>query len=278
MRFGICCGPGSFVPQAGSEPLSSIPALMETMQAAGADYLEFAVGAVMPEGGAGEFEKLHDALQPYPTKVEAFNSFIPGRFRLTGPEVNWHEALDYCGTALARCKALGGTVVVLGSAGARKVPEGFDRDEALRQFVGFCRELGPVAAAAGVDVALEPLNRREDNLLLSVSEGARLVDEIGHPRIQLLADLYHMVEEGEPLAHVAAAGARLRHTHVADLGRVAPGCAPEGETDFAGFFANLRQAGYNARCSFEGRFDDIATQTKPLLDLLRQRWSEAGGR
>src|SRR5947209_5076476 len=101
MRFGICCGPGSFVPQAAGEPLSSIPALMETMQDAGADYLEFAVGAVMPEGGEAEFEKLRSALAPYPLKVEAFNSFIPGRFRLTGPEVQWQEALDYCGTALA---------------------------------------------------------------------------------------------------------------------------------------------------------------------------------
>ena len=249
--------------------------MMETLQAAGADYVESAVGAVMPKGGEAEFEALRAALEPHPLRVEAFNSFIPGHHRLTGPNVDLAPVLDFCRTALRRCKAIGGEVVVLGSAGARKVPEGFDRERAEGQFIAFCRELGPVAEEAGIDIAIEPLNSREDNLIVSVQHGARLVDEIGHPRIQLLADFYHMFEENEPVDNVAEAGARLRHTHVADLGRVAPGFASAGEADFTGFFRNLRRAGYDARCSFEGSFKDIGAQAKPVLDLLKQRWQES---
>ncbi|MBV9865253.1 MAG: sugar phosphate isomerase/epimerase [Abitibacteriaceae bacterium] len=275
MKFGICCGPGSFAPQVEGQPLSAVPPLMEGLQAAGADYVEFGVGAVMPAGGEAEFEKLRTALEPYPLKVEAFNSFIPAKHRITGPDVQLQEVLDYCRTALTRCQVLGGEVVVLGSAGARKVPAGFDPQEAEQQFIHFCRELGAVASEVGIDIAIEPLNSQEDNLILTVEQGARIMDEVGHPRIQLLADLYHMIEENEPVTAVAAAGKRLRHTHVADLGRVAPGYATEGEADFTGFFRNLRQTGYDARCSFEGKFDDITAQSKPLIDLLRQRWQEA---
>jgi len=274
MRFGICCGPGSFAPQVEEQPLSSLSKLVETLQAAGADYIEFPVGAVMPQGRQSEWEQLRDAMAPLPLKVEAFNSFIPATHRITGPDVNLNTVLEYAGTALQRCKELGADVVVLGSAGARKVPDGFDKAEARSQFIEFCRRLGPVADKVGIDIAIEPLNSQEDNLVLSVEQGARIMDEVAHPRIQLLADFYHMFEENEPVEHVAEAGSRLRHTHLADLGRVAPGYA-EGEADFIGFFRNLRRAGYDGRCSFEGRLDDLATQAKPLLDLMKQRYQES---
>jgi sugar phosphate isomerase/epimerase len=279
MKLGICCGPGSFVPQADADPLESLPRLVEILREAGADYIEFPVGAVMPEGGEAEFEKLRATLQSAPLRVEAFNSFIPATHRITGPDVDLPRVLEYCRTALVRCKTLGGDVVVLGSAGARKVPDGFDKDIAEQQFIEFARQLGPVAEEAGITITIEPLNSKEDNLILSVEHGARLVDTIAHTHIKLLADFYHMFEENEPVENVAAAGDRLRHTHLADLGRVAPGYADNGEADFTGFFRSLRRAGYDRiaapRCSFEGRFDDIATQSGPLLALLRQRWVES---
>lgn len=273
MKFGICCGPGSFAPQVEGQALSALPRLMEVMQAAGADYVEFGVGAVM--GSEIEFEQLQNALSTLPLKVEAFNSFIPAKHRLTGPDVNLDDVLEYCCVALTRCKALGGAVVVLGSGGARRVVEGFEREEALQQFVEFGRLLGPIADEIGIDIAIEPLNKNEDNLINSVKHGAQLVDEINQPRIQLLADLYHMFADGESLYSVTAAGARIKHTHVADLGRVAPGYASGGEANFAGFFRELKAIGYEARCSFEGSSHDLVAQAKPMLDLLKKRWQQA---
>lgn len=280
MKFGICCGPTSLGSE-GEKLSSAVARLSDAMQTAGADYVEFGVAAVHPAGDRAKFEELREAVASSALRVEAFNSFIPAHHRITGPEVDLESALGYCRSALLRCRELGGAVVVLGSSGARKVPPGFDIEQAEKQFIRFCRALAPLAEEAGIDIALEPLNAREDNLLISVEHGAKLVDEIKQPRIRLLADLYHMAEEGEPMAHVAQAGARLRHTHLADRGRVAPGYAPDGEEDFIGFFRALRQAGYDrvpdARCSFEGSFNDMASQLKPALDLLKRRWQESGG-
>lgn len=276
MRFGICCGIGSFAPQVKDQPLSMLPDLLARLKEAGADYVEFPVGAVSPDAGESEFEKLVNALEKAPLRVEIFNSFVPPKFPLTGPIAMHRAALKYCQTAMRRCKILGAEVIVFGSGAARRAPAGTLHLNAEAQFIEFCRMLGPVADDIGIDIALEPLNSKEDNLLISVEHGIRLVDAVNHPRIQLLADLFHMSQEKEPLQHVAEAGKRLKHTHVADIGRVAPGFASEGEEDFVGFFRNLRKASYfRRRCSFEGTFDNIETQSKPLLDLLRKRWSES---
>lgn len=126
-----------------------------------------------------------------------------------------------------------------------------------------------------ITIAIEPLNRSEDNLINSVAAGAAIVNAVDHPNIKLLADFYHMFHDNEATADVAVVGERLRHAHLADLGRVAPGFASEGEADFVGFFRALNAANYDARCSFEGKATDLVAQTKPILAHMKQRHSEA---
>ncbi len=270
MKFGLCTSPQAL---GISHPIfdENIARLKDS----GADYLEFGVACTAPEGSKHEFELLQTALANAALRVEAFNSFIPAHHRITGPEVHLSKVLEYSAIALKRCKLLGGDIVVLGSAGARKVPQGFDFAQAEQQFIEFCREVGPIAQSENITICLEPLNANEDNLVLSVGHGARLVDEIAHPHIQLLADLYHIELEGESLSHVATTGSRLHHTHVADKGRVAPGFSAQGEADFKGFFAALRRAEYEGRCSFEGEYNDLFEQAEPLLSLLKRRYDES---
>jgi sugar phosphate isomerase/epimerase len=277
MKFGTCCNPKML-----GFPGASFSQNVETLRAAGAQFLEFPVSSVHAEGDAREFDALQAALKNVPLRVEAFNVFLPAHHRITGPDVNLESVLAYSRVALARCKALGGEIVVLGSAGARKVSADFDLPTAQKQFAAFCRELAPVAAETEIMICIEPLNHRDDNLILSVEHGARIVDEVAHPSIQLLADFYHIMVEEEPLENIAAAGARLKHTHVADKGRVAPGFSSEGEADFIGFFGALHRAGYDsstpdARCSFEGSAPDLFKQAAPMFELLRRRNQEAAG-
>lgn len=224
---------------------------------------------------SAEFEKLRAIVAGSPLKPEAFMAFLPPQQRVTGPDVDLAKVLDYATLAMSRASEIGGEIIVLGSAGARKVPGGFPMETARAQFIEFCRELGPRAQESGITVAIEPLNRHEDNFITSVESGAEFVDAANHPNIQLLADFYHMVEENEPLENIEAAGGRLKHTHLADLGRVAPGNAKEGEADFVGFFRALRASGYDARCSFEGKTDDLARQAKPLLEVMRDRYAQS---
>lgn len=275
MRFGVCCGPGSFAPEVKNQAPRPVTELLEMLTAAGADFAEFCVGAVTPDEPENVFEKLRADVEKFPLRIEAFNSFIPAKYPITGPNANRQAALDYCKRALPRCRILGGKVIVLGSGGARRFPADFPRETAEAQFIAFCSELGPIAEANALTIAIEPLNGSDDNLCVRVDHGARLVDAVGHPSIQLLADQFHIAYEKEPYENIFYAGERLRHVHVADVGRVAPGCSEIGEENFIGLFKILRQIGYTGRCSFEGKFDNIDAQTKPMFQFLKKRWEQS---
>ena len=264
MKFGICCAPDAL-----GEPAR----LFDVLTEAGADYVEWGVGSTMKS--EADWEKLRDAVAAAPLKPEAFNGFIPASHRITGPDVNLQGALDYASEAMRRCRALGAQIIVLGSGGARQLKDGWAPTRGLDQFETFCRELGPRAAEHEITIAIEPLNKSEDNLINSVAAGAAIVDAVEHPNIKLLADFYHMFHDDEATADVAKVGSRLVHTHLADLGRVAPGFADAGEADFVGFFRALEAANYHARCSFEGKTNDLAAQAKPIIAHMKERQSQA---
>lgn len=279
MKFGICCSPTTLE----TETFDFAESVAK-LQSAGVDYLEFPVASLTPEGDESALELLQDKVAKSALPVAAFNGFLPAYQRITGPDVHLKAVLEYSQTALARCKKLGGDVVVLGSGKARRVPAGFDMAQAENQFIEYCRELAPIAQESQITIVIEPLNTREDNLICSVAHGAKIVDEVGQSSIQLLADFYHMMEENEPLENVVQANGRLRHAHLADIGRVVPGYAENGEADFKGFFRALKDADYAGstpgakqavRCSFEGRFENLMTQTAPMMQLLRARFNEA---
>ena len=269
MKFGICATPRTADKKA---PLKeSAVRLQDILQQAGADYFEMNVGSVMGD----DFAELARALAPLALKSEAFNSFIPAQHRITGPDVDLPSLLEYCRQSLGRCAQIGGQIVVLGSSGARKIPPGFPYERAENQFIEFGQALGPIARDAGITITVEPLNHREDNFILDMKQGMHMVDAIYHPSVQLLADLYHITEDKEDLNNVGDAGARLRHTHVADLSRVPPGFAKQGEAAFREFYRQCRRAGHVARTSYEGSFSDFAAQAAPLIAHLKLRWAES---
>ncbi len=279
MKFGICSSPGAL-----ETNHSDFAESATFLKKAGVDYLEFPVAALAPESDESALETLQSKTVNAVLPIAAFNSFLPAHQRLTGPNVDLRAVLEYSQTALERCRKLGSKIVVLGSGKARCVPRGFDHALAQEQFIEFCRELAPIAQENQITICIEPLNTHEDNLICSVAHGVQIVDKVAQPSIQLLADFYHMMEESEPLENVVHANGRLRHTHLADIGRVVPGTVKNDEADFTGFFHALKNAGYTgstpgtetvARCSFEGRFEHLMVQAAPMMELLRTRFQES---
>ena len=197
---------------------------LAVVTAAGYDYAELAAAQVLrAEEPESAFAETLRAVREAGVPVEAFNGFLPGHLKITGPEVDEARVERYVSVALEQGARLGGQVQVVGSAGARNVPDGFPVAEAWRQLVAFFRMAGRQAEQVGMVLAVEPLNRGESNIITSVAEGLRLVEEVDHPAVQVLSDLYHVAVEDESVADTAQAGARLVHVHVADSGRLYPG-------------------------------------------------------
>jgi hydroxypyruvate isomerase len=90
------------------------------------------------------------------------------------------------------------------------------------------RAAGELAAAAGVTLALEPLNSRVDHpgyFLDSLPEALRMLAEVDHPAVRLLLDIYHMrVMHDDLMQRLPQALPLVAHVHVADVpGRGEPG-------------------------------------------------------
>ena len=254
--FGVCAGPDK----------------AERLKAIGYDFIEGGVGGTfkptMPDAEyEAELAKLKQSALPF----RSCNGFIPSTYRLTGPETTHDTALEYAVTACRRADLLGVPCIVFGSGGARKLPDGFDASKGREQFIDFCSKLGDRIQDLKVTIVLEPLNKGETNLLNSVTEGIAYVDAIDRPRIQLLADFYHMMKEDEGPDAIRKAGARIRHCHIAELeGRKAPGTKGE---DLSRYFKALHDIGYTGGVSCECGWpkENVEEAWKKALATMRQQ-------
>jgi sugar phosphate isomerase/epimerase len=240
----------------------------EAARAAGFDYVEINASkvAALPDE---EFAQLARQVDGLGIPVAAANSFIPGTIKLVGPVVDEKAQQDYVGRCLQRLKRLGVKVVVLGSGGARRVPDGFPREQAFDQLVAFCRRIAPVARENAITIAIEPLRRQETNILNTAREGLKLVEAVDRPEIRLLVDYYHLSEENEDPAAIVDAAKVLVHAHIANpKGRVYP--LSIDESNYAAFFANLCKAGYAGRLSVEASTTDFEGQAPKSIAMLRQ--------
>ncbi len=141
-------------------------------------------------------------------------------------------------------------------------PAGQSHEQSLGLLLDCLQVCANYSAAHGVQIALEPLNRYETDLVPTVREGLALLQKVGSPAIGLLLDTFHMnIEEANIGASIEEAGKRILHFHVADSNRWYPGA---GHLDFVDILRHLRATGYKGWIS--GEFMPL-----PEADLAAQR-------
>lgn len=240
---------------------SQIPNLVEL----GYDYVELPLAQMMDLSDQ-DFSKLH--LNTKDISVEACNNFFPATLRLTGPEVQMTRILEYVKKATWRAATLGAKIIVLGSSGAKNIPENFPYEKAKEQFITLLHALQDIVAPLGITIVLEPLNKIESNFINNLTEGLEIMHQVNRSHIKILADYYHMRMETESLSAIAKAGSDLRHVHIAaKSGRVFPK-ANDGE-DYPAFFQALKDIGYQGRVSVEAITNDILADGAASATLLR---------
>ncbi len=160
-----------------------------------------------------------------------------------------------------------GAVIIIGLLRG-KIRPGVSRDQAMTWLVEALRECATAAAAAGVRLALEPINRYETDLINTVDEGLALIERVGADNFGLLLDTFHMnIEEPSIEASIRKAGDRIFHFHVADSNRWYPGA---GHLDFRRILQALAETGYRGFVS--GEFlprPDVETAAEAAIRYLR---------
>jgi sugar phosphate isomerase/epimerase len=241
---------------------------LEPAKAAGFEYVELGATEIAGLTDA-DFEAAAARIKALGIATPVANLFLPSALKVTGPDINPDAQMAHVKKAFTRLARLGTGIVVFGSGGARRVPEGFDKAEAYKQLVDFGRRAAREAANHKITIAIEPLRRQETNIINTAGEGLELVKAIDHPNFQLMIDFYHLASEKEDPEIVIRAKDHLRHLHFANpTGRVFP--QKWEEFDYAPFFANLKKIGYDKRISMEGNTKDLATEGPITVALLKK--------
>jgi len=249
IRIGVCTGPEN----------------VGLLKEAGCDYVEAAARSFLKPDEA-EWTPPVD-LKSLPLRIEAYNSFLPGDLKITGPDVDLERLKTYVTRACERAKRVGSSVIVWGSGGSRKIPDGWDRAKAEEQYVAALRLAGPIAAAQGLTLALEPLPTRETNIANTTVEAMGYIRKAEAEGIALMVDLRHFTTMNEPLENLDACKDLLVHSHVGD-----PLSPPDRLKQQ---LARLKANGYAGRMSIEGGVKDLENGLKPAVAALRKTWVEA---
>lgn len=219
---------------------------------------------------APELIRLRKAALP----AAAANCLLPGSLKTCGPTVNFRDLHRYVSAAAERAAKAEMEILVFGSGAARMVPDGFSRGLAWQQLLEFCRFTARAAALHNVTLVVEPLNRKECNILNTVAECGALVEQVGHPNCMLLVDAFHWGRDNDSAADIVRYGRFLRHAHIATYAnRLAPGAEP---CDFGPFFKAMAEANYNGRIAIEGKWTDPAKEAPVAMETLRAAAIAAG--
>jgi len=150
------------------------------------------------------------------------------------------------------CAELGGTVMVHGSPGQRRLDAGESLDEAMQRVADFFRPVAEAAGERGIVYCIEPLSRAETDFLNTVDEAERLVEMVGHPAFRTMIDTSAAGQaEAIPVADLIRdklPGGSIGHIQINDTNRGAPGT---GDDPFDAILAAIRESGWTRPIAVE---------------------------
>ena len=154
------------------------------------------------------------------------------------------QTLDVMRGLVRLCADLGGTYLVHGSPGQRRLEAGAEV-EGRKRGRDFFAEAAGAAEEAGVTYVVEPLSPDQTGYLNTVAEAAGIVAEIGSPALRTMVDCCSAAaSEAEPIPDLLARHipeGSVVHVHFNDPNRRGPG---QGDLDFAPIVGALNRLSY----------------------------------
>jgi sugar phosphate isomerase/epimerase len=178
---------------------------------------------------------------------------VPEGLSITSDDAAVRErTVDVMRRLIELCADLGGSILVHGSPGQRKIAPGQSREAALAHVRQCYGAVAGDARQAGVTYCIEPLAAGETPLVNRVEEAAAIVHEVGSPALRTMLDTCAAGQaEHEPIPDVLARwlpGGEIAHIHLNDPNRQGPG---QGALRFAPILAALVRHGYAGIASIE---------------------------
>jgi D-psicose/D-tagatose/L-ribulose 3-epimerase len=220
--------------------------LFESIKAWGFDGIEIPVLTLAP---LAHYEHIGAAARDCGLQITTVSAFTGDVDPLAD---DWIEAADYLMRVIERVHALSSRLLVgplyqvLGKFSGSPPTE-----LELQRIAELHRLVGAAAEAAGIECALEPLNRFEAHLLNTVEQTIAYLSALDVPAIGGMYDTFHAhIEEKDPLQALSVMhrSGWLRHVHIAENDRGTPG---HGHAKLRDTIRSLRDVGYGGWLTIE---------------------------
>ena len=243
MRFGYCTGFAAGM----TGPIDY--KTIDMIAAAGYDYVEFPL-MQLADLDENAFEALKTYLAGTTLACDCCCNMFPARVRLLGEDAKESVIDEYLSVAFPRMAQLGVKTIVLGSSGARRLPDGMSKEEGVYQLAALIADkIVPLLEQYEITLVMEPIGSYEANFINTLPDGMEVVRAVNHPRVQLLADSVHLLYENESPEHIMRYAANLKHIHLCENERALPSdSVSDGLTPI---LSAIHESGYDLTASFE---------------------------
>lgn len=203
-------------------------------------------------------QKVRKALDDEGLKGIVCGAFGPGR-DLTHEDPAVHRAcFDYLRQCFELCNAFDAGFMagpMYSAVGKARMVPPEQRKREWELAVSNLRKACETAAEHQLSLALEPLNRFESDLVNTVEDVVRMVEDIDHPSARIMVDSFHMtIEERDLEAALLQAGDKVIHVQVSENYRGTPGT---GLTPWKSFRQGLEKINYKGAVSIESFTPEI---------------------
>lgn len=275
ITFGCCLPGGSFMPEGVAEvptaPDEQLISKSAAILSAGFDYTECAA-AMLTKLSETQFDRVLEENRKNPLCLRACNSLMSGEFPIVGPEVDDGRIEAFLDLLLPRMNALGARYAVFGSGRARSVPQGWTREKTLKQLSKFMDLFARKADRFGISLAIEPLRRKETDIFNTVFEAATAARNSITRNLFIIADSFHMSEEGTCPEALSEVRDVLVHCHISEpVTRAFPGSANSADPLYNVKFAKaLSSIGFEGTVTAECAFNDFKKDIVFAIQYLNQ--------
>lgn len=227
---------------------ASIDELFPKISEMGFDVVEIAV----EDPSIIDIKKLKVALNRHNLKADICGAFGPARDLTSTDETIHQNCFSYIEACLEFCSELGtrffGGPMYSAVGKARMIPVE-QRKAEWNLAVKNLRTVCEMAHTREVQIALEPLNRFESDLVNTVADVLRLIKDIDHPAAGIMLDGFHMnIEERNIEDALGRAGDKLLHLQVSENYRGTPGT---GQTNWNAYRKGLESINYTGTVTIE---------------------------
>lgn len=130
------------------------------------------------------------------------------------------------------------------------------------------------AAAAGVSLGLEVINRYENNFLNTTAQAFELIQDVDAPNLAIQLDSFHaQIEEVGQAEAVTNCRGRLGYLHVGENHR---GMLGSGGVDFTGLFRRVVESGFEGPIAYEAFSRNVVgDEAATALCVWRDLWGDS---